>query len=284
MSHIFTAGARQNVATRFLSDDEIRRVAPSVFAEQPHSSRSDRYAYIPTSAVVAGLRAEGFEPVKVTTSRTRDESKRGFEKHMIRFRRSDAGQVVVGDVFPEVVLVNSHDGSTSYNLMAGLFRLACSNGLVVPQEELTQTRIRHTGERIVDDVIEGSYRVLGESETAIETAKEWGMIELDPREQQALAIGAHHLRFADAAGNVETPIKADQFLNPRRLDDRKNDLWTVFNRVQENAIKGGLRGIGVGSNGRRRRTTTKEVKGIDGNVNLNKALWKMAEHLAGNRA
>lgn len=73
----------------------------------------------------------------------------------------------------------------------------------------------------------------------------------------------------------------DQFLAARRFDDRKNDLWTVFNRVQENTIKGGLRGVGQDANGHRRRTSTKEVKGIDGNINLNKALWKMAEHLAG---
>lgn len=281
--HNFTVGAPTNRATKFLSDDEIRRVAPSVFAESPHDVCSDRYTFIPTAAVLAGLRREGFQPVKVVTSRTRDETKKGFEKHMIRFRREDT-QVVVGDVFPEVVLVNSHDRSTSYNLMAGLFRLACSNGLVVPQEELAQTRIRHTGDHIVDDVIEGSYRVLSESTEAIETAQTWGMIELSQPEQQALAIGAHHLRFADAHGNVETPIRPEQFLTPRRMEDDKNDLWTVFNRVQENAIKGGLRGVTRNARGRLRRTSTREVKGIDGNVNLNKALWLVAQHIADNRA
>jgi len=266
------------VAT-FLENDQLRKMAPSVFADRPHDSRSSRYQYIPTARVVDALRDEGFMPVKVTTARTRDESRHGFEKHMIRFRRHDA-IATVGDVLPEIVLVNSHDGSTSYNIMAGLFRLVCSNGLVIPQGELAECRIRHTGEQIIDDVIEGSYEVLSRSDIALETAQRWGQIQMKPSEQMALAIGAHHLRFADAEGQVETPIQPQQLLTARRWDDNKNDLWTTFNRVQENTIKGGLRGVGRDATGRRRRTTTREVKGIDGNINLNKALWKIAEHMA----
>lgn len=266
--------------TTFLDNDQLRRMAPSVFAEAPHGSRSDRYQYIPTSRVVDALRGEGFQPVKITTARTRDESRHGFEKHMIRFRRHDA-VAVVGQVLPEIVLVNSHDGSTSYNIMAGLFRLVCSNGLVVPQGNLSaECRMRDGGNQIVDDVIEGSFEVLKQSAAAIETADRWQQIQLSPPQQTALAIGAHHLRFADAEGNVDTPIRPEQFLAARRWDDNKSDLWTTFNRVQENAIKGGLTAVGRDAAGRRRRTTTREVKGIDGNVNLNKALWKLAEHLA----
>jgi hypothetical protein len=264
----------------FLTDDQLRGMAPSVFADRPHDSRSERYSYIPTSRVVTALRGEGFQPVKVTTARVRDTGKLGFEKHMLRFRRSDAA-LAVGDVFPEIVLVNSHDGSTSYSIMAGLFRLACSNGMVVSAGSLAEeVKVRHSGNNIVDDVIEGSYRVLETSQSALEVAGDWARIELKPAEQMALATGAHHVRFADSDGEVSTPIRPDQFLTARRYDDRKNDLWTTFNRVQENTIKGGLRGVGRDAQGRTRRTSTKEVKGIDGNVNLNKALWKMAEMLA----
>lgn len=278
MQHNFTRGAVANKQTRFLSDDDLRTLAPSVFAESPHSARSERYSFIPTIAVVQAMRSEGFQPVKVTTSRVRDNDKAGFEKHMIRFRRSE-GTLHVGDVFPEVVLVNSHDGSTSYNLLAGLFRLACSNGLVVATDELAECRIRHKG-NVVEDVIESSYRVLQESNLALEKSQEWGLIELKPQEQQALAVAAHQVRFGDSEGTITTPIKPEQLLNPRRLDDDRNDLWTTFNRIQENAVMGGLRGVGIGSNGRRRRTTSKEVKAIDGNINLNKALWILADAMA----
>lgn len=271
------------LATQFLSDAQLVAQAPSVFATAAHDSRSSRYAHIPTSKVVDGLRAEGFAPVKVQVSRVRDGARAGFEKHMIRFRRVDSA-VQLNGVHPEVVLINSHDGSTSYKLAAGLFRLVCSNGLVVPQGELDEVRIKHTGKSIVDDVIQGSYRILAESKLGIETAARWGQIQLSEGEQTALAIGAHHARFADAAGNVETPIEPNQLLRARRTDDRKNDLWTVFNRVQENVIKGGLHAVARDRDGHRRRVTTREVKGIDGNLNLNKAIWKMAEHLASLKA
>lgn len=277
--HDFRHGVPANRPSVFLTDDQLRTAAPSVFADGAHASRSDRYSHIPTSVVVEGMRKEGFAPVKVQVSRVRDKDKNGFEKHMIRFRQLDS-IVRVGEVHPEVVLVNSHDGSTSYKLSAGLFRLICSNGLVIPQGELDEIRIKHTGANIVQDVIEGSFRVLGQSQQSIETAGRWSQLQLTDGEQTALAIGAHHARFADAAGILDTPIEPAQLLRARRNDDRKADLWTTFNRIQENVIKGGLSAVARDADGKRRRVTTREVKGIDGNLNLNKALWKMAEHLA----
>ncbi len=285
MLHSFRSGTPANRVTSFLENDQLAKYAPSIFAEAPHTSRSGRYAYIPTIKVVDALRNEGFAPVKVQAARVREDDRRGFEKHMIRFRRMDSiAGGAVGDVFPEVVLVNSHDGSTSYKLSAGLFRLVCSNGLVVGHGVSEEVRICHQGKGIVDDVIEGSFRVLEQSKAAIEVANRWGRIELDKPEATALAIGAHHLRFADSDGVVETPIRPEQLLQPRRIADNGNDLWTTFNRIQENAIKGGLRGTAVADNGRRRRVSTREVKGIDGNLNLNRALWKMAEAMAAAKA
>lgn len=278
--HNFTHGTVANRPTQFLSNDELRAKAPSIFAEQEHASRSDRYSFIPTINVVEGLRNEGFMPVKVQVARVGDTDRKGFEKHMIRFRQHDS-IVKVGDVLPEVVLVNSHDGSTSYKLSAGLFRLVCSNGLVVPSGAMEEVKVRHTGTNIVHDVIEGSFKVLSQSNEARETAGRWSQLQLTSDEQTALAIGAHHARFADAEGEIKTPIQPAQFLRARREDDRRADLWTTFNRIQENAIKGGLHGVELDTRGRRRRVTTREVKGIDGNLNLNKAIWKMAEHLAG---
>ena len=71
-----------------LSDGEIQRVAPSIFAEAPHESRSERYSYIPTAAVLTELRREGFQPFMVCQTRVRDEGKREHTKHMIRLRHA----------------------------------------------------------------------------------------------------------------------------------------------------------------------------------------------------
>ena len=109
-----------------LSDDQIRRVAPSIFADAPHQSRSERYAYIPTAAVLTELRKEGFQPFMVTQTRVRDEGKREHTKHMLRLRHASQ---INGAEANEIVLLNSHDGTSSYQMLAGQFRFVCSNGL-----------------------------------------------------------------------------------------------------------------------------------------------------------
>ena len=80
---------------------------------------------------------------------------------------------------------------------------------------------------------------------------------------------------------------------PRRYEDRnaaaptlpRPDLWHTMNVVQENAIRGGLHGTQWSTNpdtGRRehKRITTREIRGIDQDVRLNKALWSLSEKMA----
>ena len=85
---------REGVGYRgVLNTDQLRRAVPAAFAESAHESRSARYAYIPTSAVIEGMRAEGFLPVNARQAGARDEGKAGHGKHMIRFRREDQLQL-----------------------------------------------------------------------------------------------------------------------------------------------------------------------------------------------
>lgn len=265
-----------------LSEDQLRRFVPSIFAEAPHDSRSERYAYIPSIAVMKGLIGEGFLPVAARQSSPRDEGRLGHTKHMVRFRKAGTSQVAVGDVTPEIIMVNAHDGTSSYNLMAGLFRLVCLNGMVVSAGDIANIRVQHTGkpEAIVQQVIEGAYTVLNESVRALEAPKQWSQIRLNSDERMALAESAHTMRFADAEGNVETPIKPEQLLVPRRAADQPNDLWTTFNVVQENVIRGGLSAFSREGNRRPRRVTTRQINGIDQDVRLNKALWTLGARMA----
>lgn len=112
---------------RPLSDGQIIKAAPSVFAESAHESRSARYAYIPTSDVLNGLRREGFQPFMACQARTRTEGKQEFTKHMLRLRHQSQ---INGDTANEIILVNSHDGSSSYQMLAGCYRFVCENGLI----------------------------------------------------------------------------------------------------------------------------------------------------------
>jgi hypothetical protein len=255
-----------------LSDDQIRRFAPSVFAEQPHESRGEKYAFIPTSAVLEGLRREGFQPYQVMQTRCRDQGKRDFTKHLLRLRHPDARALTnVGDEIAEIVLLNSHDGTSSYQLMAGVFRLVCSNGMIVGDSKF-DVKIRHTG-KVVDDVIEGSFRVIEEMKEIDGRLSEYKAINLAKPEQLLLAHAAHKVRWDE---EEHSPVQPEQLLEPRRFEDRKDDLWTTFNRVQENLLKGGV--PGRTQTGRSQRT--RAVQGVNENVRLNRALWTLADGLA----
>jgi len=137
-----------------LTIDAVRHYAPSAFATEAHSSRSERYSYIPTSTVITALMKEGFQPFKACQSRSRIEGKSEFTKHMIRFRHADTQLAQRGDSVPEVILINSHDGTCQYKLIGGIFRYICTNGLVVAESTSGSLSVPHKG-NIVDQVIEG---------------------------------------------------------------------------------------------------------------------------------
>jgi len=223
----------------------------------------------------------GFLAFSATQSRCRDAERRDFTKHMIRFRQMSDIQraAIVGELVPEIVLVNAHDGSAAYSLMAGLWRFVCGNGMMVSDSTLASVHIRHSGD-IVGQVIEGSLAIAGQSQRALEQVNDWQRLQLTSDEQSAFAGAAHTLRFGDSEGETHTPITAAQLLDLRRHEDNGNDLWRTFNRVQENVIRGGLSAVARDENGRRlRRVSTRQVKGIDQDVKLNRALWQLAEKM-----
>jgi uncharacterized protein DUF932 len=258
-------------SNQILTNDDIQMYAPSVFADQPSSRQSSRYAFIPTINVVEAMRQANWNVVKASESRTKDEAQKGFVKHMLRFRSANQELAVVGDSMLEVVLINSHNGSSTYSLQAGVFRLVCSNGMVVADSLLESIKVRHTG-RVIDLVLEGSQRILENAPLVNDTIQNWKQITLSNPEQLLLAESAHSLRF-----DKDSAITPDQLLKSRRHDDNGTSLWSSFNRIQEHVIKGGDRAYDATA---QRRVRSREVKNISGNVNLNKALWSLAEKMA----
>lgn len=262
-----------------LSDDQIRQVAPSVFADEAHDSRSARYAYIATAELLRGLRREGFEVFSARQAVTRDEERKGHAKHLLRLRHaSQIGQPATrGDSVPEILLLNSHDGSSSYQMMGGVFRFICANGMVVPDGACQSVKVPHTG-KIQDKVIAGAFEVLDGLTRVIDPRDSMRALTLAEPEQRAFAHAAALLRFDPAEGEAP-PVTPDQVNRARRMDDRAPDLWTTFNRVQENVIRGGMQGQTVDANGRRLRRAVRAVTGIDQDVKLNRALWTLAEEM-----
>lgn len=262
-----------------LTDEALQRVAPSIFATEAHESRSQRFAPIATIDVLNGLRKEGFSPVFAAQARSRDESRRDFTKHMLRLRHEgDKGRALaVGDSVFEIVLVNANDGTSAYHMLPGVFRLVCLNGLMTG-DTYDAVKVRHSGNAI-GDVIDGAYRVLDEAPRVSDQISAFKALTLNRDEAQIFAEASHALRFPDAdpaAGGIQ----AQQLLRPRRSEDTAADLWTTFNVAQENVIRGGLSAWTRNENNQRRRTTMREVNGIDQNRALNRALWTLTERMA----
>lgn len=251
---------------RPLTHEELMQYTPSVSGEDKHTSRSEKYSYIPTITLLENLRREGFEPFFACQSRVRDPGRRDYTKHMLRLRRT--GQIT-GQQVPEIIILNSHGGESSFQLLPGVFRSVCTNSLVCGQS-FGEIRVPHRGD-IAGKVIEGAYDVLGMFDRVEEKREAMQSLLLPPPAQHALAKAALTYRF----GEEHQPVAATQILTPRRYEDRKDDLWSVFNRIQENLLRGGLPGRTVQG----KRTHTRAVNGIDGDIKLNRALWVMAEQM-----
>ena len=251
-----------------LSDDQIRCVAPSIFADGKHQSRSERYTYILTIDVLRGLRNEGFEPFMVCQTRVRHEDRREYTKHMLRLRHANQ---INGDEANEIVLLNSHDGTSSYQMLAGMLRFVCQNGMVAG-DNVADIRVPHKG-NVVQNVINGAFDVLDGFDLIREQKDGMSNVTLDRDEQHAFARSALALRYDPTDAETPAPITENQLLNVRRFEDRRDDLWTVFNRVQENLTKGGLHGRSRTG----RSMSTRPITGIDQNVKLNLALWVLAD-------
>ncbi len=219
-----------------LSEDQMRAAAPSIFAEGKHASRSERYTYIPTIDVLRGLRKEGFEPFMVAQGGSRAEGKAEFTKYLIRMRyhRDSSGQMQTRPEANEIILINSHDGASSYQMLAGKFRAVCANGLVVG-DVVDDIRVPHRG-NIQREVIEGAFRVLDEFDAVNEYTEAMKALQLLPPEELAFATAALALRYGErgveeGGGHKPAPVTAEQLIEARRPEDIGHSLWATFQRV-----------------------------------------------------
>lgn len=273
---VYTPTARFDGQQRALTEDELFKIAPSIFADAPHPSRSEKFRPIATIDVVRDLTKAGFAVVGAMATRVRSPDRVNYNKHLLRIRRLDGTQRAVGDTVFEMLLKNANDGTGPYDLMAGLFRIACLNSLVSALASLDAIRIRHTGKDVAQKVVDGTFRVMSAAEATLDAPVKWSQIQLDEVRQLEFATKAHELRFGDS----ETLVTPQQLLMPRRSQDVKKDLWSVFNVVQENVIKGGVQNRFRDDDGRAHRRTSRNVRGIDQSISLNRGLWQAAHAMA----
>lgn len=250
-----------------LTDDQIRAVAPSVFANAAHASRSDTYGFINTAAVLAALRQENFVPMQAFQQKVRKADRQMACKHLLRFHLPDVPRHSL--VIPELVAINAHDGTAAWHLWFGVFRIVCANGLIAAEKTLTHIRIQHQTS-LVRNVVEASLALARQAPAVFAQIESWQQEIWEPEQQLEFAEQALRLRWPTKA-----PITARELLMRRRVEDQPNNRWITLNVVQENLQDGGQ--VYTTPTGKQRRT--RAVRAIDTTTALNVRLWELAAQI-----
>jgi hypothetical protein len=251
---------------RGLSLEAVRQRAPAAFASSAHESRSPRYTFIPTERVLTGLMGAGFVPVEARQTQARGASS-SHARHVLRLRRRFETVQLKGSV-PEVVFMNSHDGSSAYQLRMGLFRVVCTNGLIVSRGAFPAYCVPHRG-NVVDEVVAGALKLSESFECLAAQVEHMEQRQLFKDEQLQFAERSLALRYPNPA---EAGMQPSQLLTCRRVEDSGNDLWTVLNRCQEALLRGGLSRRAASG----RLSRTRRITSIKEDVRLNTGLWDLA--------
>ena len=255
--------------TKFLSQDEIKRSAPSVFTKTAFDSLSSKYTHIPTSQVIEDMAKLNFFVTECKEIKARKRV--GFQKHLLIFRNPDL--VINGEdgdvVHPTILISNSHDGSSSFIFQSGLFRAICSNGLVISTQDFDKLKIRHmnyTFEELQDKI----KFMVEQLPLTVESMNKMKSTQLNEDQARDLAKRSLTARFDEDEIDALN-IDLDALLNPIRPEDKANDLFTVFNRIQEK-ILGGDFSYMSGTKIRKAR----KVKNFQQDIKINAHLYAVA--------
>jgi hypothetical protein len=253
----------------FLTTSEIKQRANSVFTDTASPNVSSKFTHIPTHKVIEDMSQLGWGVVDAKQVKARKGQ--GFQKHLVVFRNPD---VVIngadGDtVFPQILLTNSNDGKNAFTFTAGLFRLVCENGLVISTQEFENVKIRHMGYTFEE--LQTQIRAMVEQlPLTVESMNKMKAVELDEKSIIEFAEKALATRFkAEELQNIKVDL--DKLLEPTRPEDKGNDLWSVFNVLQEKILEGDFQYMS-GTKIRKAR----KVKNFKQDIEINQKLFAVA--------
>ena len=266
----------------YLTKDQIRNSSPLVFADAPtNPDVSKKYLFVNTETIIDDLEKLGWLPVQAAQRKGRGKSTI-FSKHMVAFQNPNIkiSSSDGDDAFPRILLTNSHDGMQAFKFSVGIFRLVCSNGLVVADEQFSDFSIKHKGytfeelrgvvNQAVND-LPNRVQVLNDMKNRTLTQDEKNKLALD-----AMLIRANIKPGSEKAKefNYDAETIVD-ILDPKREEDKGNDLWRVFNVVQEKITQGDFHAALTGAKVRKVR----KIKSFEKDLKVNKELFKLATNL-----
>jgi hypothetical protein len=258
-----------------LEMEAIKCVAPAVFAAEPHDSRGPRYLYVPTIQPLQTLLDNGWGVYEASQQRARAQDRDPYTKHMLRLRKLSDFDIssLTGEGVPEVVLINAHDGTAAYHLMAGYFRFICSNGMMVGTK-MAGFKVRHTVSSQTNlEVLDAAEKTVTEKfPTMLEHVEAMQQMEISAAAQDEFAALAIRLRY----GTTMAPFTPPELLTARRPADEGYSVWKVLNRIQENIMTGGWE---TRSHMFNRRSAVRPVERVSAVAKINGGLWDHAMQL-----
>jgi len=279
-----------------LSKDELREIAPSIFSTKPSPEVSKKYSHIPTDKLIDDMKLLGWKAIDAKEVNARTKGTKGFQKHLVVFRNPDivinhnpnglkrdtssptgwrnsdgtfGKKNSVDTVFPQILLTNSHDGKNAFTFTAGLFRMICENGLVISTNEFEKVSIRHMGydfeelQKQINEMVEQLPLTVESMNKMIDTKMEQKAIVDFAKDMLAVRFPEEELR--------RITIDMDEFITPVRPEDNGDDLWSVFNVIQEKIIEGDFE-YTVGSKHRKAR----QIKNFKQDMDLNSKMFDVA--------
>ncbi len=260
----------------YLTKDQIRNSSPLVFADAPtNPDVSNKYLFVNTETIIDDLEKLGWLPVQAAQRKSRKEGGTIFSKHMVAFQNPNIKITSADgdDAYPRILLTNSHDGMQSFKFSVGIFRLVCSNGLVVADEQFSDFKIKHKGytfgelRNVVKQAVEdlpNKVQVMNDMKNRILTEDEKRKMALDA---MLIRAGVKELQYDE-----ET---ITDILDPKRDADKGDDLWRVFNVIQEKITQGDFHAALTGAKVRKVR----KIKSFEKDMKVNKELFKLASAL-----
>jgi len=266
----------------YMDKDQLRELCPLAFAERPtNPDVSGRYLFVNTETIVDDLDKLGWKPVQAAQRKSRGNGTI-FSKHMVAFQNPDIKIKGEGgdDSFPRIIMTNSHDGMQAFKFSVGIFRLVCSNGLVVADEQFSEFKIKHKGytfgelREVVNQAVEdlpNKVQVLNDMKDRVLTQEEKNGLALD-----AMLIRAGIEPGSEKAKKFNYDDETiEDILDPKRDEDKGDDLWRVFNVVQEKITQGDFHAALTGAKVRKVR----KIKSFEKDLKVNKELFKLATAL-----
>jgi hypothetical protein len=260
-----------NINTISLS--ELKTVLPQAFVQTPSDRVSKRYGFIPTHTILQDLEVLGWKVRQVVNPKYKSVAKMSHGKHLVRLFNPEIHISSGNDVnHVEIALYNSSDGLSRFKMEVGIFRMVCENGMVIKSHDFGSINMKHTAYSFdaltiaINEMIEKLPELAG-------VINKFAAKVLSPVEMRQLALGAYELR---GGGRVATEAELLDILQVRRPEDEGNDLWKIFNRIQESVVRGGQAFVDA----RGRVRNMKPLLNLDKSLKANQDLWQLAESFA----